>query len=50
VPWQRASRLRFEQEVPSPRVETLSHGDHMTFLFTEERDVVRLLREFLIVE
>ncbi len=48
LPWQRASRSRFEQEMAAPRIEMLATGDHMSFLFTEEADVVRLLREFLV--
>jgi pimeloyl-ACP methyl ester carboxylesterase len=47
LPWQRASRQRVEQESANAHIEMLPRGDHMTFLFTEERDIVRLMREFL---
>mgnify|MGYP001572109909 CR=1 FL=1 len=30
------------------QVHMLARGDHMTFLFTQEGDIVRLMRRFLL--
>ena len=48
VPWQRASQKNFEQGMSRGQVHTLAGGDHMTFLFTQEAEIVRLMRRFLL--
>lgn len=47
LPWQDISRARFLREIRNSRAITLRGGDHMSFLFTEEQEIVRILRDFL---
>jgi pimeloyl-ACP methyl ester carboxylesterase len=48
--WQKVQRAKFEIEMRNGQVRTLDGGNHMTFLFTHEREVVSLMRSFLLRE
>lgn len=47
VPFQKQQRAEFEKEMRNARVWMLDGGNHGSFPLTHDRELVRLMREFL---